>query len=266
MTPEMAKKNFDLETQLIDMGTVGKPDTVSHRNIFIYLAGVSLAFTLGQISPYFFVIFLGGMLLLAGILTLKDTEPVLDHIVDPVYNIFLGLELLFLLALKYLGTFIGKNTPFEKMLAQYLLFLFICVGLKFILCPVLKDKLKKKRCSLPVTAVCIGVFHNTFDYRHNSTSMYYPVWEYRVPGKTKVLNKESVIPVWESTEGEQIIRNGNQEWANMGEPHYGDERPIMIDPEHPYDVYLHTDRMVPVMVVCGMVIVILYLMILFVVK
>lgn len=149
--------------------------------------------------------------------------------------------------------------------AWYSVFLFLSIGLKLIICPILSDKMKKNRCSLPVTAVCVGVFLSIFDYRHKS-AVYLPVWEYRAPVKTKILNEENVIPVWESSEKEVILRNGDQDWANLGEPHYGDERPIMIDPKHPYDVYLNADRFLPIKVVSGVSIIFFYLIILLVVK
>ena len=89
----------------------------------------------------------------------------------------------------------------------------IVAGSMILVFPFITDKLRKERCYLSVDAVCVG----GYERQVGRGSMTIPLWEYSIYGDT--------------------YRNGGESWAYVGNPQIGDVREIMVDPDHPYDVY-----------------------------
>ena len=259
MTRQVAEEYFDLDQQLIDPDTLEKNEPVSHRNYFIFLCGFILAFTTSQIHPMFFSLFMAITFLVAAILSVKDADHIPDRYVDPVSYIILGLELSVLTLLVSIDLSPITTVPKSRILGICVIIFFLSLGLKPVICSILKDHLKKKRCSSPATAVCIGVFCMVSDNEGETAARYFPVWEYTVRCKTKAWNEESIIPVLDPSEEERTFRTGTPQWQTIGYPHYGDERPIMVDPKRPLDVYSPNRQGHTSEIVCGIFIVLIIL-------
>jgi hypothetical protein len=128
---------------------------------------------------------------------------------------------------------------FETMLSANIAFFLVVFVLKVLFMGLnlyVEERLRKKRCSMPVTATCIGLFER----KTLKGIQYFPVWEYGVGKKTAVVDQDSVIPVSETEEIKEIYRNGDDYWANVGDTRFGMERLLYVNPQKPWEVCYHS--------------------------
>lgn len=241
MTLQQAQqKHFNLEKHLIDRSTLCVPVRKWHVSYAIIFSGIVLGFALIPLVPSLCMLVFGLSFLLGGIVILKDSERLPDQKNDAVSNIFFGCLLFGFLAymtfLKHTNYF--GPIRFETRLTVNLIFFMVVFVLKVLIMALslnVEDRLRKKRCSLPITATCIGVFER----KTLKGKQYFPVWEYGIGKKTTVVDQDSVIPVSETEEIKEIYRNGDDYWANVGDTRFGMERLLYVNPQKPWEVCYH---------------------------
>lgn len=237
MTEENARKYYNLEKQLIDRNTLCVPVRKMNVSYAIIFSGIVLGFVLVLYAPSFCMLAFGLSFLLGGIVILKDSERLPEQKNDAIANIFFGCLLFGFLAYMTFLEHTNYFGPirFETRLTVNLIFFMVVFVLKVLIMALslyVEDRLRKKRCSLPITATCIGVFER----KTLKGKQYFPVWEYGIGKKTTVVDQDSVIPVSETEESKEIYRNGDADWANAGNPRFGTERLIYVNPDKPWDV------------------------------
>lgn len=201
---------------LYDRDEIGGAKGRSGITVLIIVFGLMIARALYYVSVSLASFTLGLTLAAAGIVSLvREGKDRPDKRLLPTALISIGSIIVMNKIILYFLNSSGNYTVKQiKHIEGWLgVLLTVVSGTMILVFPFITDKLRKARCYLPVDAVCIG----GFERRLRNGTITLPLWEYSVHG--------------------EIFRNGGDGWANVGRPQEGDVREIMVDPDHPYDVY-----------------------------
>ena len=122
---------------------------------------------------------------------------------------------------------------------------FALIGLMVMILPSLSSSMKKRRCTLPVEATCVG--HNSHlssggrrhhhHHHHHRHRVYAPIWEYYIDGRT--------------------IKKAETTYTNVNVPQVGSTREIMVNPDDPEDIYRKNGSAAFVTIFVGLVFVLM---------
>ncbi|MBO6300142.1 MAG: hypothetical protein J6N53_15030, partial [Lachnospiraceae bacterium] len=129
--------------------------------------------------PMYYPFMIGIALIVSGIISIKIFDLTEEKRIRPVCRMIIGVILL-------IHILLYQFVPYIPFFAIYT----ICFIVKYISALLLWGRIKKKRCTLPVTAVCVGLVHEEI-HTGKSTSDYtvfHPVWEYKAPVRGEVMD------------------------------------------------------------------------------
>ena len=265
MTLQTASKNFNLNRDIL--GEAPR----RHNDFSVWVGGMRIPldavvlFILGHVIlfseidffrdpeyyPVIYPLMIGIGLIVSGIVSIKIFDLTEEKRIRPVCRIVIGAILLIYIPLYYF------YVPFIPFFAVYV----ICFIVKYIPALFLWGRFMKRRCTLPVTAVCIGLEHEEIHTGKSAQdyTVFHPVWEYKVPVRGEVLDEESIIPATTNGMVEKAFRGSLEPWTEQGVPRYGETREILVNPKDQTDVFYYEYAAIPaailgaILLICGMI-------------